>query len=253
MPRIAALTNGSPHFWIVLNAIAERFGPIAVLVENAEPKLQLIRRRMKHQGVVTVAGQIGFVLLQKIIARQSWPRILRIVDELRLDPEPTSCAAIVPVGSVNSETCRQELARIAPDVVVVFGTRIIGRETLRAINVPIINFHSGINPAYRGQAGGYWALAMGDQARAGVTAHLVDEGVDTGDVLYQGTFTPGPRDNFTTYFWLQAAAIRPLAVQAVDDALSGKLRPTKPDMESAQWYHPTLWFYVWTGMTKGVW
>jgi methionyl-tRNA formyltransferase len=142
---------------------------------------------------------------------------------------------------------------LKPDVVLVIGTRIIGKETLAAIAAPVINFHSGINPKYRGQAGGYWALAMGDAPNAGVTVHLVDEGVDTGAVLYQARFEATPQDNFLTYFYIQAAVARPLAVKAVEDALAGRLNPVKVDLPSQQFYHPTLWSYLWIGWTKGVW
>ena len=253
MARIAALTNGSPHSWIVLNALVEAFGPVTVLTEDAQSKSLLIRKRMRRLGVVAVIGQIGFVLLQKLIARRSGRRIAQIIAAANADTEPNHVCTIIPVGSVNSMACRAALAMVQSDVVVVFGTRIIGRETLAQISVPVINFHSGINPKYRGQAGGYWALAMGDAQNAGVTAHLVDAGVDTGDVLCQAKFEATPADNFSTIFYLQAAAIRPLAVQAVRDALAGSLKPFKPDLPSRQYYHPTLWFYLWTAMTRGVW
>ncbi|TJW78052.1 MAG: formyl transferase, partial [Mesorhizobium sp.] len=26
-----------------------------------------------------------------------------------------------------------------------------------------------------------------------------------------------------------------------------------PGLPSKQWYHPTIWFYLWTGLTKRVW
>jgi methionyl-tRNA formyltransferase len=117
----------------------------------------------------------------------------------------------------------------------------------------VINFHSGINPKYRGQAGGYWALASGDPDNAGVTVHLVDEGVDTGAVLYQARFSATPQDNFITYFYIQAGTARPLVIKAIEDALSGQLRPAKVDLPSQQFYHPTLWQYLWTAWAKGVW
>lgn len=116
-----------------------------------------------------------------------------------------------------------------------------------------MNLHSGITPKYRGQAGGYWALAKGDPDHAGVTIHLVDAGVDTGDVLYQAGFRAGKHDNFSTYFYLQAAVFRPLAVKAIEDALRGELQPFKPSLPSEQFHHPTLWGHLWTGLTKGVW
>ena len=253
MAKIVALTNGSPHSWIVMNAIAEAHGPLTVLTEEPESRRELFGRRMQRQGIVTVLGQIGFVLLQKLIARRSSARINGIIRQTGADPQPNALCPVMPVGSVNSMACRAALAMLKPDVVVVFGTRIIRKETLAQIECPLINFHSGINPKYRGQAGGYWALAMGDPDHAGVTAHLVDAGVDTGDVLYQTKFEAGPHDNFTTHFYLQAAAIRPIAKKAVADALLGSLKPFQPELPSQQFYHPTLWFYLWTGLAKGVW
>lgn len=253
MARIAVVTVPSPQSWIIVNALVERFGPIAIVAEDRESKLALIRRRMRRQGVVTVLGQIGFVLFQRLLASGSRKRIGEIIAEYGIDPEPNAACQMIRVGSVNSEACRAALARLEPDAVLVIGTRIIGKQTLSRLTVPVINFHSGINPKYRGQAGGYWALARDDPDNAGVTVHLVDEGVDTGAVLYQARFEVTPRDNFLTYFFIQAAVARGLAITAVEDALVGRLKPVNVDLPSQQYYHPTLWFYLWTAWTKGVW
>ena len=64
--RIAVLTVPSPQSWIAINAVVERFGPVAVLAEARMGKGELIAKRVKRQGVVTVAGQIGYVMLQKL-------------------------------------------------------------------------------------------------------------------------------------------------------------------------------------------
>jgi len=251
--RIAVLTVLSPHAWTVINALAERFGPVHVIAEDRMGKLELIRKRMKRQGVVTVLGQIGFVFLQKLVDRGQHDRIRQIVAEMGLSTEPNPDCVVYKVGSVNAMACRTALAMIDPDVVVVIGTRIIGKQTLAAITVPVINSHAGWNPKYRGQAGGYWALACGDPEHAGVTVHLVDEGVDTGDILYQERFTATRADSFSTYYYIQAGVSRPLVIKAVEDALAGRLMPKKSDLPSQQFYHPTLWFYLWTAFSKGVW
>jgi len=253
MTRIVVLTVPSPQSWIIVNALMERFGPVTIVAEEREGKLALIRKRMRRQGPVAVLGQIGFVLFQKLLGSRAQPRIAEIIAQYGINPQPNPACEIFAVRSVNSMACRAALAMLRPDVVLVIGTRIIGKETLAAIGAPLINFHSGINPKYRGQAGGYWALAMGDAANAGVTVHMVDAGVDTGDVLYQARFEATKADNFITYFYIQAAIARPLAVKAVEDALAQRLKPVKVDLPSQQFYHPTLWFYLWTAWTKGVW
>ena len=253
MPGIAVLTVPSPQSWIVINALVKRFGPVTIIAEERESKLSLVYKRMRRQGAITVLGQIGFVLFQSFLAKRSGERVREIVAEYDLDPEPNALCQILPVSSVNSMACRAALAMLKPDVVLVIGTRIIGKATLKGIAAPVINFHSGINPKYRGQAGGYWALASGDPGNAGVTVHLVDEGVDTGAVLYQDRFVATLADNFITYFYIQAAIARPLVVKAIEDALANRLRPTTVGLPSQQFYHPTLWFYLHTAWTKGVW
>jgi hypothetical protein len=253
MSRIAVLTVPSPQSWIIVNALTRHFGPVTILAEERESRLAEMRSRIRRQGIIAVLGQLGFVLLQKHLARRSIPRLQQIVAEHGLDPDPNTACELLPVNSVNSMACRAALAMLKPDVVLVIGTRILGEKTLQCISVPVINFHSGITPKYRGQAGGYWALASGDPRNAGVTVHLVDRGVDTGAILYQARFEATPSDNFITYFYIQAGIARQLVIKALEDALSGELRPVKVDLPSQQFYYPTLWFYLWTAWTKGVW
>ncbi len=110
-----------------------------------------------------------------------------------------------------------------------------------------------LEPEIPGQAGGYWALAEGDKDHAGVTIHMVDEGVDTGSILYQTRFEATPRDSFGTYFYLQTAVARPLLIKAVEEALDGRLAPRASSLPSRQHFHPTLWGYLRTALTRGVW
>jgi len=253
MSRIAVLARDTPHAWIVINAVVAAFGPADVLLEEREPRLELIRKRARSQGILTVVGQIGFTLLQGMLSRYREPRIAEIVADLQLQTGPNPQCTVYRIGSVNAMACRTALAMLKPDAVLVIGTRIIGRQTLAAIGVPVINYHAGWNPAYRGQAGGYWALAAGDAGHAGVTVHLVDSGVDTGAILHQATFQATSRDSFPTYFYLQAGVARELVIRSLHQVLSGRAVPTASTLPSRLHYLPTLWAYLWTGLTRGVW
>jgi methionyl-tRNA formyltransferase len=142
---------------------------------------------------------------------------------------------------------------LKPSTILLAGCRLLSRKTLAALPCPVLNYHAGITPKYRGMNGGYWALATGDAQNFGATVHLVDAGVDTGEVLYQLRAKPGPGDNLMLYALRLASLSREICISAVEDALAGRLAPQKPDMPSMQWYHPTIWFYLWTGLTKGVW
>lgn len=251
--RIAMLLLPTPQAWSIVNAVAEAFGPITVIVEEPVPKTWLIRARMRRLGIVAVSGQLVFLVLLKFLDRFSRPRIAEIVAQENLKTDPPRETTVIPVELVNSPACIEALRSIDPAVVLVVSTRLLSPETLKSIGAPVMNLHSGINPKYRGQAGGYWALANCDSKNAGVTVHLVDAGVDTGRVLYQAPFKATERDSFTTYYFLQAAAARPLCVKAIEDALAGTLRPIDPALPSLRWDNPTIWFYLWTALKRGVW
>jgi folate-dependent phosphoribosylglycinamide formyltransferase PurN len=251
--RIAVLIAGGPLANMLVNGLADRFGQISVLREEPEPKLAIIRRRARLIGWTQALGQAAFGIMQKFILRRSAERLSAIWEEHGLDPRPNTGLSVREVSSVNTETCREALRELAPDVVVVYGTRIIKRETLRCVAAPFINYHAGVNPKYRGQNGAYWARSEGDPAHAGVTIHLVDEGVDTGDVLYQAATEFSDEDNIATYQHRQMATALPLMIRAIEDALARRLAPRRVELPSRQWFHPTLWGYVRTGVLQGVW
>jgi folate-dependent phosphoribosylglycinamide formyltransferase PurN len=244
---------GGPLAHVVVNALYSHFGCLSILEEEPESKFRIVRRRARLVGWRQALGQAAFGLVQKLIARRSAARIAAICNRHGLDRSPDPAIAVRRIGSVNSEACREVLRELRPDVVVVYGTRIIKPATLGCVPAPFINYHAGINPKYRGQNGAYWARSNADPAHAGVTVHLVDEGVDTGEVLYQTRANFAPDDNIATYQYRQMVVALPLLVRAVEDALAGRLRPQRLELPSRQWFHPTLWGYVRTGVKLGVW
>lgn len=252
-PSIVFLTGGGPLYWIVANALVERFGPITIIREEAEPKGLFLRRRMRRLGVVTVTGQVLFVILSKFIVLMSRAKRRRIVAEYGANADFPSGCETIEVPSVNSPACREALRAMSPDAVMVVGTRIISGETLGCVEAPFINYHPGLTPQYRGMNGAYWTLVGGDEENLAVTLHLVDKGVDTGDVLYQERVSMPAGNNIMTYHHYMAVMARPFAVKSVEDALSGRLKPRRSDLPSKQWFHPTLWGYLWTGLTRRVW
>jgi methionyl-tRNA formyltransferase len=236
-----------------VNALSDRFGPVAVILETPESKRALLRRRAGKQGWVSVAGQLGTMVVTRLGKRFLAGRADRIVSENGLETGPRKDQPVIEVPSANSPEFLAAIGRLKPSAILLAGCRLLSRKTLAALPCPVLNYHAGITPKYRGMNGGYWALATGDAQNFGATVHLVDAGVDTGEVLYQLRAKPGPGDNLMLYALRLASLSREICMRAVEDALAGRLAPQKPDMPSMQWYHPTIWFYLWTGLTKGVW
>jgi folate-dependent phosphoribosylglycinamide formyltransferase PurN len=250
---IVVVTEGGPHIWAIVNAIADQLGPVSVILESPESKKQLLLGRARRQGWLLAVGQLGTMVLTRLGKRFFAGHAERLIADQKLETEPRPGQKIVHVSSANAADCLQAIADIRPGVVLLAGCRLLSRQTLAQMPCPVLNYHAGIAPKYRGMNGGYWALASGDPQNFGTTVHLVDAGVDTGDVLKQARGRPEPGDTISSYALRQAAFSRDICVEAVRDALDGKLATIKPDLPSKQWYHPTIWFYLWTGLTRRVW
>lgn len=250
---IVFVTEGGAHVWAIANSIVDRFGPITIVQETPYSKRDLLTRRAKKLGWVSVAGQLGTMVLVRLGKSLFGGSIRHIVDAEGLTIEPRPGQDIIRIASANSPDLIEVVQRLKPSVVFLAGCRLLSAKTLAAIPCPVLNYHAGINPKYRGMNGGYWALASGDQENFGSTVHLVDAGVDTGGVLYHTHGKPEKGDTISSYPMRQAAFSRDACARAIEDALSGKLQPIDPGLPSRQWYHPTIWQYLWTGVTRGVW
>lgn len=80
------------------------------------------------------------------------------------------------------------------DLVVSFGYRhILKKEIINSSDAPIINLHISYLPYNRGAHPNFWSFF--DGTPSGVSIHLIDEGVDTGPVLYQRYVNFSPSEN----------------------------------------------------------
>jgi len=70
------------------------------------------------------------------------------------------------------------------DVVISYGYRhIFKKEIIDSSPAPIVNLHISYLPWNRGAHPNFWAFY--DSTPSGVSIHLIDEGVDTGPIIYQ--------------------------------------------------------------------
>jgi methionyl-tRNA formyltransferase len=92
---------------------------------------------------------------------------------------------VIQPQSVRSPAFFEDLAALDPDVisVVAYG-RIIPPQILKLPPFGCINVHGSLLPRYRGAAPIQWSIINGDE-KTGITTMLMDEGLDTGDMLLQ--------------------------------------------------------------------
>ena len=246
--RILVLAGKGESTNAVVNALLKKYTDITVVIEDDVPMRTFLYRRIKRLGIVTVAGQLLFMAtLPRQLRRQSKGRISQIKNLYVLDDsiDYQKKCDVRFVKSVNHEDTAAIIREICPDIVVVNGTRIISSEILDIMLCPVINMHMGITPKYRGVHGGYWAIVNDDMENCGVTVHLVNAGIDTGDIIKQARIEVTKKDNYVTYPFLQLGEGIRLELEILDDfEKNGKLEAYKTDQQSMLWSHPTIWQYL---------
>jgi folate-dependent phosphoribosylglycinamide formyltransferase PurN len=235
----------------VYNYLLETFPGCKIVYERPESRKEFLQRRIRKLGVLTVAGQIAFqAIAVPLLKKASTRRIARIKAEFEMHTAPIAGPVF---SSLNSWDAVDLIKTLNPACIVVAGTRILSREFLQNFSCPIVNIHAGITPLYRGVHGAYWALAEKRPELCGVTVHRVDTGIDTGQVLAQEIFKPGPEDNFATYPWLQLGLGLRLLVKLLPDVIAGRAAISEPrTSESELRTHPTIWGYCWHRIVHGV-
>ncbi len=91
----------------------------------------------------------------------------------------------IKARSVNSPEFINEIKRLRADVVLVgsWGEK-IKKEVLDVPKFGFINCHPSLLPQNRGANPYFWAIYQGKE-KSGVTFHLMDEGFDTGKIIFQ--------------------------------------------------------------------
>lgn len=238
---------------LLYNAIHPEFAIHTVIFEQAPPRFKMLTNRAHKIGWITVIFQVLFqIFIYPILKKKSKNRVKEIIANANLNQSAIPQNQIVLVNSANGAKCIEQLQQINPDIVLVNGTRILSKKLLNSIPAIFINMHAGITPLYRGVHGGYWALTQRDLSNCGVTIHKVDAGVDTGDTLYQQTIEITSKDNFCTYPYLQFVAGLPLLKQAIRDLPQLQPKRDTQQTKSKQWYHPTLFQYIYFRIVQGV-
>ena len=128
------------------------------------------------------------------------------------------------------------MRRLEPDVFLAVGyTNRLKAELLGVPRLLAANFHASLLPAYRGKHPLYWALQNGEKW-VGLTVHVMDQGLDTGDILYQVREAVLPGDTVADLYERIMIQSVPLVGRLLADVEAGKLTRTPQGNVGASYY-----------------
>lgn len=154
---------------------------------------------------------------------------------LELAPPPVKTRAlelgieVFQPASVKKEEPQELIKSLKADciVVVAYG-KILPTPILNAAKHGCINVHSSLLPKYRGSAPINWAVVNGE-TESGVSTMLLDEGMDTGDILLQAKTPIAPDETAGELHDRLAVMGAELIVKTLELAEKGELVRTKQD------------------------
>lgn len=143
--------------------------------------------------------------------------------EVRKFAENLGIPILQPV-SLKDEEFQKQLKALEADLFIVVAFRMLPKSVWSMPKMGTFNLHASLLPDYRGAAPINWAIINGEN-RTGVTTFLLDEEIDTGEIIFQQECEIEPEDNFGSLHDKLMAIGTGLVLKTVD-YLAGNERKT---------------------------
>lgn len=169
------------------------------------------------QEVSAVGDEEREKFLKRIEGQPVPPRLTQLIAGKNI---PVYC-----VANHNDATCADLLKANQPDVLVLGGTRIIKPHILEIPKRGTVNCHPGLLPWLRGSASIGWALYK--DLPQGATAHFIDPGIDTGDIVVRRELPVYHRDTYESLCYRVALLAGELMAETVKYLAEGEA-PRRP-------------------------
>ena len=182
---------------------------------------------------VLCSGGLGFDTLVKI--KNNYEIKFILTDKKSLDIIQFSKEKNIPLFSGNPRNglAYEFIKNIKVDVIVSINYLfLIEQDIYNHSNKITFNIHGSLLPKYRGRTPHVWAIINGEK-KTGVTAHLIDSGCDTGDVIDQIEISIGENDTGGIILGKYSKEYFPLIKNVLDKIKLNQLKLTKQLEEDA--------------------
>jgi hypothetical protein len=233
--RVVALLSGAPsatELW-TLNALARE--PIELLVVRAcRPtglsRGQRLKRLVKSIGLRRLLSRAaGNLLIARWHNRRREQELDRLFDGNSLRTWwRSSWLRVIDVPHLNHDNTSTTLASLKPDLLVRVSGGVLSKKIFTVPRLATLNIHHGMAPMIKGVWSIPWALIENRKDWIGATVHFIDEGIDTGKVIWRSQPQIAPGDTGVSLFFrahLQAVTalcqvVRQFAADCIPETLS---------------------------------
>lgn len=167
-----------------------------LVIEEHPYGREMLRVLLNHgfdpRVIIQEVSPIGDIEREKFLTRINGQPIPPRINELTVGKN----IPIYSVSNHNHSSCEELLRTGEYDFLVLGGTRIIKTNILQCAKKATINCHPGLLPTLRGSSSVGWALYK--DLPQGATAHFIDPGIDTGDIIVKRNLEVHRSDSYET-------------------------------------------------------
>lgn len=185
---------------------------------------------------ILASGQLGLICIESFFKKHEIKFVLTDKRSLEIVSFCANNAIPVLAGNPRNVEIKNFLTDFNIDILFSINYLfIIDKDLISFPKKYAINFHGSLLPKYRGRSPHVWAI-INNEKETGITAHLISEGCDEGDIVYQEKITI--TDTITGGEILQQYNNRfPSVISRVIEMLeSGELTIKKQDHSKATYF-----------------
>jgi methionyl-tRNA formyltransferase len=228
--KIMIFTNGSFYSYILLKDLIEKHNKSITSIYISKP---LKKKNYRKFFVRKVLNGLGFnYYLQRILhnvrCKHNGISVFNLANKYNI--------STIYVSNVNEIQTMNRIKADKPDIIISgYFDQIIKKEVIQIPSFGILNVHSSMLPKYRGVKPVFWVL-KNNESKTGVTIHLVDVGLDSGEIIDQKEVDILPTDSVDSLSKRMSEVAGNLLLTTVENIQMNKYELKRQNLEAGSYY-----------------
>ena len=235
---LVMITGDGPEHHYVVNRILEDFDLDAIIVDRGlrQTRAERIRYLTKKYTVAQLISRMT-LRLTALLFRDASHRRRALLDVLGADSRRFANPTLVQyVDGINTADGRAAVSAASPDLLLIYGTGIVGSRVLALARTAALNLHTGMSPDYRGSDCVFWPILKREYRLVGATIHECTNRIDGGEIYRRQRAELQPDEGQFAAFARCVEVGAELYVSTIRRALSGPLEGEEQDLTTGREY-----------------
>jgi len=241
--RIILVTSNKLEHVYVANKLVTGVPLDGIVVDHGRRLglLSNIRRLYRKYTLLQGASRLHMALMTRVWRDESIGR-----ESMIAAYGPENCLQFARpdrlhhVRGINSPDGLQTVSSLQPDVLLVYGTVVVGSKIISLARIVALNMHTGISPYYRGADCAFWPIYNRELHMVGATVHECTKNIDGGKIFGTTRAQLFPDDDVFSVFARSVIAGADLYLRIVRELIAGRLTGVQQDLSLGKEYRALM-------------